>query len=113
MNSLTQSLLGKPIDEMRDEDELKLYEKLKAIFQEFDNLCEISTKEIGNKEEEVIKIEITSRSDGLQKQVINLPKKKNQKIDELVKKIVVNLSKDSKLNIITLSKLLRQELKNE
>ncbi len=63
--------------------------------------------------EEIFKLEITSFIDGLYKKLIRLPKKKTKTMLKIEKDIKAKLSEDKQLNITTLTKLLREQLKSE
>ena len=44
--SIAQSLIGKPLTAISDQDEKVLFEKLQDIFYELDNLSDISKEDI-------------------------------------------------------------------
>lgn len=110
LSSIIQVIIGKPIESLNDDDEKLISDKLNYIFHELDNLCDILIDIKNNKYEESIKLEITSLSQGLKNSIIKIPKNENIEINTLEKKIVENLSKNNKLNIIALTKLLQKEL---
>ncbi len=110
-NSIIQAIMGKNIENFLDDDELILYEKLENVFQELDNMCEIVKH--GQIKENTYKIELTSLSKGLKKQIINIPENKNKDIAQLKKKIVESLSKNDRLNIIVLIGILQERMKGE
>lgn len=113
LNSITQACIGKTLDVIDDDEEKLLYEKLKEIIHELDNLCEISKGDVDKEKEEVFKLEITSFIDGLYKKVIRLPKNKTKQMLKIENDIKAKLSEDKQLNIATLTKLLREQLKSE
>jgi hypothetical protein len=113
LNSITQACIDKPLDVINDDEEKLLYEKLKEIIYELDNLCEIGKGDVDNEKEEILKLEITSFIDGLYKKLIRLPKKKTKQMLKIENDIKAKLSEDKQLNIATLTKLLREQLKNE
>lgn len=112
INSVVYSCVGKSLDRFDDTDENVLYEKLSSLTHELDNLCDISSGDIEFDKEDAFKVEITSYLDGLQKSFIRLPKNKNREIEKLEKKIIKVLGEDTKVNIMTLTKLLQRQLKN-
>lgn len=113
LNSIAQACIGKALDVINDDEEKLLYEKLKETIYELDNLCEISKGDVDKEKEEIFKLEITSFIDGLCKKLIRLPKKKTKQMLKIENDIKAKLSEDKQLNIVTLTKLLREQLKNE
>lgn len=113
LGSIAQSCIGKSLTAITDEDEIVLFEKLKDIFYELDNLSDISKEQINDETEEVVKLEITSFVQGLNKNLLRIPKGKTIEVDATVAKIKTNLGKDKKMNIAALTKLLQQLLNNE
>jgi len=113
LGSIAQSCIGKPLTAITDEDEILLFEKLKDIFYELDNLSDISKEQINEETEEIVKLEITSFVQGLNKNLLRIPKGKTKEIDDTLAKIKTSLGKDKKMNIAALTKLLQQLLNNE
>lgn len=113
INSIAYACIDKSLENFNDEDELKFYNKLRLIIKELDNLCDISQSDIELDKEDVLKIEITSFVEGLQKNLVRAPKLKNKNIETLKKSINDLLSDDKNTNIITLIKLLQDQLKDE
>jgi len=101
------------LDVINDDEEKLLYEKLKEMFHDLDNLCEITKIKTDEKQEEIYKLEITSYKDGTRKNIIRLPKKKTGKLLKLEDGIRSKLSDDKHLNIASLTKLLQEQLKDE
>lgn len=111
LNSLVQVCLGKTLEKITDEEEIKLYSLFKEMIRELDNLCELSQNDFDENTEDVFKIEITSIVDGLKKNLVRLPKSKSKEVrikeDEL-KKLLGN---DKGVNIAILTSLLQEQLK--
>jgi len=112
LQSIINSVLGKPAEEMSDEDENIVFDKLKHVFRELDNLREFEIKNIDTSREEAIKIEITSLIDGLQKNTMGFPKQKLAKAEQVKNSVRKHLSDDQRTNIFALVSLLKEELKN-
>lgn len=112
LSSLGQASLGKPLTNISDEEEAILHEKVKDTIHELDNLCELSKVNINTEHEDVIQIEITSLVQGLNKNLIRIPKTQVQGIENKVLEIKSILGKDSKLNLTILTKLI-QDILNE
>jgi len=113
LSSIAQSCVGKPLTNLLDEDEALLYEKLRELMFELDNITEISNIEIDDTREEVLNLQITSFNQGLIKQTLRISKEKNKEVEDHIKKIKTNLGKDKKLNITILTKLLQELINNE
>lgn len=113
LNSVAQACIGKTLDASNDEDEIILYEKLNDIVHEMDNLCDITKSGFDETKEIAFKLEVTSFVEGLQKNLVRIPKNKNKQLLHLHAKVKAQLSSDRYLNIATLAKLLEDLLKNE
>jgi len=110
INSLVHALVGKSLDSLRDEEESILFEKFTSIFQELDNLYEMSKIKLDPSIEDIVMLEITSLKKGTRKYTSRLLKNVNGEVKLMEKKLEESLSKDKKLNIAVLSKLLGKEL---
>lgn len=113
LGSIAQSCIGKSLTSISDEEELTLFEKLKDIIYELDNLSEISKESVNEESEDILKLEITSFVQGLKKNTLRIPKEKTSEVQAQVKKIKANLGKDKKMNIAALTRLLQELLQNE
>lgn len=113
LSSIAQSCVGKPLASLLDDDEPLLYDKLRELIFELDNLTEISSTDIDDKTEEVLSLQITSFKQGLNKQTIRISKEKNKEVEGHIKKIKSNLGNDKKLNITILTRLLQELINNE
>ncbi len=111
INSISQALLGKPLENIEDKEEKVLYDKLKNIIFELDNLCEISRAHVDGSKEDLIKFEITTFVKGLQKKLIRIPKTKSEEVSRMKAEIEKMLSKSDKIqNITLLIKLLQDQI---
>jgi hypothetical protein len=111
INSISQALLGKSLENIEDDEEKILYEKLRNIIFELDNLCEISKAHVDSSKEDLIKFEITTFVKGLQKRLVRIPKNKSEEIAHLKAEIEQKLSKFDKVqNIALLIKLLQDQI---
>lgn len=109
--SLSQACLSKSLENIQDEDENRLYDKLKDGLHELDNLCEMSKIETDVSKEEVIQIELTTFEKGSVKQNLRIPKEELKNISKIEEQIK-NLLKDNKKqnNLIILARLLKDYL---
>ena len=110
INSIVQILHGVPLDKIKDEDENAIYDKLLKAFNELDDLLELSTTSFDENNETNISISINTLGQESKKRIIRIPKKKEKSINELENKIIAILSKDENINMIVLSKILKEKL---
>jgi hypothetical protein len=107
--SLSQSLLGKPLNQIKDNDESILFQRMKSIVNELDNLIDLNKVE-SNENELLIKLELTTKLDGGKEQIIRVPKNKKEVLDKYIAKISNVLDKNEKLKLPILVSLLKKEL---
>lgn len=113
LGSIAQSVLGKTISSITDEEEIILFDKINEIVFELDNLSEISKQNLNDNQDEIFKLEITSFVDGLKRNTSRISKVKIEVIDTEIKKVEAILGKNRKTNIAILTKLLQKLLKND
>jgi len=111
--SVAQACINKPLNNITDEDEIILFERVKDIVYELDNLCEVSATSIDEEHEEVLKLEITSLVKGLNKSLLRISKDKTKEMQIKQEEIKKLLGKDKKINITILTKLLQELLTND
>lgn len=110
LSSLAQSVIGKPLETIKDEDEIILYDKFKTIIYELDNLTNISQADTDEEKEDVMRIEMSSFVDGINKSLIRLPKSKRNEVINIEDLIKSKLSKDRTINIAALANILKDLL---
>jgi len=110
LNSLVQAVINKSAEKITDKDEEKFYHAFRNLIYELDNLTEISQDEIDESSEDILKLEVTSFVQGVQKNLIRLPKSKSKQAQALEEKIKSNLTEDKNLNIKLLVKLLQEQI---
>lgn len=110
--SLAQSLIGKNIESLRDEEEVLLYDKFKTIISDLDSLTNISQTDINEETESVFQLEIASFDD-IQKKIVRLPKKKQTEINTLQAHLKAQLSADKTINIAALIQTLQDLMKKQ
>jgi hypothetical protein len=110
INSIVQILHGYPLDKIKDEDENVIYDKLVKAFHELDDLLELSNASFDENNETNISISISTFGQESKKRIIRAPKKKEKNIIELESKILSILSKDENINMIVLSRILKEKL---
>lgn len=109
------ALISKNLDNINDDEEEIIYEKMNNIFRELDNLCEFSNLHIDKLNEEAIKIELNPLNESLKKEIVRLPKKQIKELGNLEKTFRKELHKTSnkKLRKYLLAKLLNEELNSD
>jgi hypothetical protein len=110
LSSVAQAIVGKTLDNFRDEDEELLYDKFKTLVLELDSLSNISKNEVDEANEDVFTLEIASFEE-IRKKTVRVPKKKQQEIEVLGALLRSHLGKDKTLNIAALANLLKELLK--
>lgn len=113
LKSFAHSVLDKPVEMLDDSEEELIYKKLARMFAELDNLCELSKLNVDRDKEEVVKIDITTLTEGMQTNLVRFPKSRIEQGQSLKSKIEKNLSSDKYTNIAALLSLLEEQLKNE
>lgn len=114
ISSISTAIMGKPLDQFTDSDELEFRTIFQKRIHELDNLTDISKKDIDENKEEVLKLELTSFVKGVQRNLIRLPKAKIKQIEEKKQSIQKLLDvNDKQANIALLIKLLQEEIENE
>jgi hypothetical protein len=111
LSSLAQAVIGKSLELIRDEEEMVLYDKFKAIILELDSLTDISKADLDEDKEDILGIEMSSFVDGIKKSLIRLPKTKKKEVIRIENEIIGKLSGDKALNIVALANILKNELK--
>lgn len=109
LESIVQAVLGKNMRQMRDEDELIVYDKLREAIQALDNLCELSALTDDTAQAApAVRVEITSTGQGSQKFLHRVPMQKEDEVAAVVTKLRAQLSADASVNISALTRLLQE-----
>ena len=113
LQSLIAGLIGKPAHQISDSGEAALFEHLKQILAQLDNLREFSRIKADPKSEEIVKINLYSSANGQQEKTVLCPVISDKEKLELKNSLKTRLTEDSKTNIIILLELLKDHLDNE
>ena len=113
LSSVVNSLIGKNLENISDDEEEIIAEKLENIFREFDNLTDFANLEVNEAKEDAIRFEITPLNDTPIKTIIRVPKQKLKESANLEADIRKKLTKDKSVNQLVLLKLIREQLDNE
>lgn len=109
IKNVIHAVIGKRLEDISDNDEAIIYDKLKDVFQELDDLIALS-KTTKNKEEEIIRIKLTEENQKPLSKNIVITKKQQREVSQLEKEIGKILSKSKKINQAVLAKLLKKYL---
>jgi hypothetical protein len=109
LGAVVQSVLGREIKQMSDDDELVVYGRLNDAVRELDNLCDFANLS----EEEsytlnAVRVEITTPRGESRKFVERLPKHKEAAAAEIEAKLRDALGDDSAANTMALVRLLQE-----
>ncbi|KAB1065611.1 hypothetical protein [Salibacter halophilus] len=107
--SIAHAVLGKPLDRIKDEEEELLKDQLSRMIQELQNLSSIHHSQKAD-DEEFVKLDITTTSEGLTENNIRIPKGKKKEIDSLVEELRGKLDNNKQLKLAVLARLLKDEL---
>ena len=115
INSIVHSLLKKQLNEITDEEEVIIFDRMTTSFQELDNLLEISEIDFNEETEEAIKLEITSSEKEVFQRNIILTKEQKRGAKDLEQKfrVVLKDSKDTQMSQAILIKLLKELIQND
>lgn len=110
LSSLAQAVIGKPLQTIKDEEEVLLYDKFKSLILDLDSLTNISKVDLDVENEDVLGIEMSSFVDGIQKSMVRLPKTKWKEVRSVEESLRTRLSKDKSINIAAIASILKELL---
>ena len=110
--SVTQAILGKNLDKIKDIEENQLKDRLALLIKELDNLTALNLVEQRD-DEVVLRLELTSKDSGLKEHTIRVPKNKLRELEITIERIKKELDINKSMKIPILTSLLKQELDNE
>jgi hypothetical protein len=113
LNSIAQAVVGKSLENLKDDDELVLYDKFKRLSLDLDSLTSLTKADLNIETEDILSLEVGSLVDGIQKNFVRMPKIKKQKAIELADSIRAKLSGDITLDIAALADVLKHLLKSQ
>ncbi|RYX87625.1 hypothetical protein EON73_00980 [bacterium] len=113
LSSVCQSLLGKSLEIIRDEEEILLYENFKSMIHDLDSLTELSAIEIDEEKEQVYNLQFITFGTSPQRNTIRVSLDQAKDIDLYIDKVGLALSDDQNLNKLILATLLQKVLENE
>jgi hypothetical protein len=115
LNALAQALLGRALEQSRDDDEAVLYERFRRMLNELDSLTNLSVDDVDPNLELALGVEINSLNGGVQKKLIRVPKSKEKDLRLLAKAIqeqILATTNDQELSKIVVAIALNELLKS-
>ena len=112
LSSLAQALIGKPLENLQDDDEIALFETFKNMVQDLDSLTELSAIQVDESKEQVYNLQFVTFGSLPQKNIIRVAKEQSAKIDAHVERLHKELSEDNELNKLIITTLLQKLLIN-
>ena len=106
--SIAQALLGKSIDQITDQEEELLKDRLRHMILELDNLLELHAISV-DEGDQVFKLDLTN-TDGLRSLNVRISKAKQKEVGQVFKQVSKLLSKHKNVSLAVLSKLIEKEL---
>ena len=110
IDSITQGVMGKPLQRISDREEEILKERLQKLYGELDNLSVIHAEEDEHGNEPVVRVQITSSAHGMRTETIRYPLKQKAKIQKLAKELSAKLDKEPELATAVLAWLVNEKL---
>jgi len=113
--SIAEACLGKRLEQITDEEELVLMDRLHDFIAELDQLNGISAHELDENKEIAFELQISSLAESFQKhsRFVRLPKSKKVEMERIEADIRVQLGHDRELNIAILAKLLQEQISHD
>ncbi|WP_237563176.1 hypothetical protein [Algoriphagus kandeliae] len=108
LSSISQALIGTPLESINDVEEVKLFKKFKEVILELDSLNRIASSGFDFQKEEAIEIEMSSFGNQKSKNLIRLPKSKIEDAGDILSNLEKSLSGDKRTDIYALAKLLNK-----
>lgn len=112
LRALIQSVIGKPVEKIMDNEEEIVFDKLSTIIWELDNLCKVTAVNSDEKHDEIIKIDLASIKSGTFSQTVVITDSQQAKAQKQSRSIRKTLSENRQRNIASLLQLLKEELGN-
>ena len=112
LSSLCQALLGKPLENIHDDEEILLYDAFKNMVHELDSLTELSSIEIDEEKEQVYNIQFATFGNVPLKNIIRVSKVQNDQLGIYIEKVEQSLTADPEINKLIVTSLLQKLLSN-
>lgn len=108
--SITYGIFNKPLENLLDEEEEALLDKLKYSFFELADFVDLHAVSCDESADEVIKVTTTTNRDGMRTNQIIIPRRDEGKCNDIESKIKQLLSGDDMIDIYALARILNEKL---
>lgn len=112
LNSISYVILNKPLENLLDNEEEYLLDRLAYSFSELFDFIDLHNV-VDSKEKSILKVDITTLNDGKKTKQIVLPDNKKEESEKLEELLNSYLSNDKDVNIFALCQMLNKKLKDE
>lgn len=110
INSISYVIINKSLEDLTDDQEEFLLEKLKYSFAELSNFVDIHKNVKENSNDEILKLDITTIADGTKSTQVIISKDKIKESKILEKQISDLLSEDENINVYALIQILNKKI---
>ena len=112
LSSVCQALIGKSLENLKDNEEVLVYDAFKTMVHELETLTELSGIEIDENKEQVYNIQFTTFGSNTLNNTIRISKQQDVELSSFIQSVEENLSNDAELNKIILTTLLQKIMSN-
>jgi hypothetical protein len=109
-SSLAQTLLGRSLEKITDEEEPRLYRAFTSMLEELDNVTDISKKAGARDIKNFVLIDVQSIEGGRVRRVVRLSKSKRKKVEVKKAELYSQLGKDKSVSIAVFTEMLKELL---
>lgn len=111
LNSISQAVISKALDNIQDFEEDILHRKFKDFVEELDNYTDILAEAEETDLTDTFKVQVTNVHSGSSSRIVKISQEKLKEVDKKREKLTKALTDDKNMNIFILTRLLEQELK--
>jgi len=111
LNSISQAVISKALDNIQDFEEDILHRKFKDFVEELDNYTDILSETEEADLTDTFKVQVTNVHSGSSSRIVKITQEKLKEVDKKQEKLTKALTDDKNMNIFILTRLLEQELK--
>ena len=111
INSISQTLVGKPLEAFNDSDEFILKDSFSRMIVNLDKMSDLTKEGYDIQKEDILGFEINSFIDGVNKTVVRLPKNKRAEIarvEKRIKDIIGTKVTDNQIHIVALANVIKE-----
>lgn len=109
VKNVVHAVMGKKLEDITDEEEAQIHDRLKDAFQELDDLIQLSKNNL-NKGEEIIRVKLSGVQEKPITKNIVITEKQKKAVTKLEKVLEEKLSDDNKINQAALILLLKKNM---